>query len=162
MTIEVSKQSIGNESVILWTFQKDWQWQDFIKAVETSNTILNSEPEKLCLILNVRFDLPDDKLALPNLRRALTQFEGCDIIFVTEGAEMSSNLTLNVLKEEFPELSEKVSILHTLDEAYLNIDPNYSGRHTQDLPKIITEHPPESNQTTAPHTDQTRPHSDNH
>lgn len=125
MTIEVSKQSIGAEQAIVWKFNEAWQWKDFLAAVEDASELLDADQKEVCLILNMRHDLPEEQLALTNIRHAIKRFEGCDIIFVMEGAAMSSNITLKVFKEEFPELSEKTYIVHTMDDAYLHVDPHY-------------------------------------
>ena len=137
MTIEVSKQTIGAHRAIVWEFNQQWKWQDFLAALDSSNELIVDDPETFwseqaetfCLVINIRHKLPTEQLAMANIRHAIKRFEGCDIIFVMEGAEMASNITINVFKEEFPELSEKIYIVHTLDDAYLHIDPFYTRPH---------------------------------
>lgn len=136
MSIKVSEHHLDSTSVILWSFQENWQWQDFLTALDTTEEQLSDKP--LCIVLDIRHDLPEKKLATKNIRHAINKLGGCEIIFVLEGAELSSNIVLNSLKDEFPDLKDKITILHTLNDAYQKVDPNYSGSDKDDLPSVLT------------------------
>lgn len=146
MRIQISDKQLGARWVVIWSFEKEWDWTDFIEAVDKTLEKIEINTDIEDVILDIRFEIPDEHLAIPNLRQMLKKLANCSFVFVMEGSSLMTSIITNVLRDNFSECENILHFVHSLDDAFNFIQSN-------------DETP--SSKTTAPQTDQTCHCSDN-
>jgi len=146
MRIQISDKQLGARWVVIWSFEKEWDWTDFIEAVDKTLEKIEINTDIEDVILDIRFEIPDEHLAIPNLRQMLKKLANCSFVFVMEGSSLMTSIITNVLRDNFSECENILHFVHSLDDAFNFIQSN-------------VETP--SSKTTAPQTDQTCHCSDN-
>lgn len=140
MRIHVTDKQLISKRVVVWQFEKNWNWSDFLCAVDTTLETITWDTDISDVVLDIRHSLPDEHLTIPNFCHMIKKLTNCKFFVVTSGADLMTNVITTVMQNQVDDCDGHLRLVHTIDDAFRYIEPTM----VVPLPK-----------TTVPHTDQT-------